>query len=267
MDEREGAKRRIRMVVAYDGTRYAGFQLQLGVPSIQGELEKALGKLLGGSRTVVFGASRTDGGVHAEGQVVHFDMTGRIPAEKIAFALNTMLPDDIRVTDSRRAADGFHARFHATGKLYRYSVWNARHASPLHRLTHAHVPVPLDMDAMRSEALTLVGEHDFRAFQAAGAAGGSTRRRVHRVRLYQQGPHIELLIHGNAFLYNMVRIVAGTLMDVGRGQVLPGAVARALTSGDRLDLGVTAPARGLTLLRVFYADDDQADAYFGVPLR
>ncbi len=268
MDERPQepmSARRIRMRVEYDGTAYAGFQMQLGVPSVQYELEKALSKLCGQERVVVYGASRTDGGVHAEGQVVHFDMTGRIPGEKIAFALNTMLPADIRVQESIDVPEGFHARFSATGKVYRYSVWNARHASALHRLTHAHIPVPLDFDAMVAEANPLVGTHDFAAFQAAGAVAKTTTRTIHRIALFREGPRIDILVHGNAFLYNMVRIVAGTLIDVGRRQVAPGAMEKALKSLDRLDLGVTAPAHGLTLLRVFYGDDPQAATYFEHP--
>ncbi len=259
--------RRIRMRVEYDGTHYAGFQMQLGVPSVQYELEKALGKLCSLHRVVVYGASRTDGGVHAEGQVVHFDMSGRIPAEKIAFALNTMLPEDIRIQESAVAPEGFHARFSATGKVYRYSIYNARHASALHRLTHAHIPVPLDFDAMVAEARPMIGTHDFAAFQAAGAVAKTTTRTVHRIALLREGPHIDILVHGNAFLYNMVRILAGTLIDVGRRQVAPGAIEKALTTRDRLNLGITAPAHGLTLLRVFYGDDDQASTYFDHPAR
>ncbi len=262
--------RRVRLWVSYDGTRYAGWQRQLGVRSVQQEIEEALGRLCGMPRVVIHGASRTDSGVHAAGQVAHFDCPGNIPAEKVSFALNTMLPDDIRIRASGAAMEGFHARFHATGKLYQYMIWNQRHASPLHRLTHAHVPTPLDLQTMAKELEAVVGNHDFAAFEAAGGrmrALQKTSRTIHRATLERVGASdcLRLLIHGNAFLFNMVRIIAGTLIDVGRDRVPPGALHRALHTGDRLQLGITAPAQGLTLLRVFYGDDDQADALFRDP--
>ncbi len=254
--------RRIRLRVEYDGTRYAGWQMQKGVPSVQEELEKALRKLFGGQRVIVHGASRTDAGVHAAGQVAHFDCVNRIPAEKVAFALNTMLPDDVRIRASAEAAPEFHARFGAIGKIYRYNIWNSRHASALHRLTHAHIPVPLDVPRMRAEMQAMAGTHDFRAFEASGGrmtALERTERTMHRVALLQDGARISLLIHGNAFLYNMVRIFAGTLIDVGRGLTAPGAIAEALETGNRLRLGITAPAQGLVLLKVFYGEPGDAE--------
>lgn len=254
--------RRIRLTVAYDGTAYAGYQRQAGHRSVQQALEDALGKLSGVPRVVIHGASRTDAGVHALGQVVHFDTSGRIPAEKYGFALNTLLPGDVRVMASCEVSPDFHARFSATGKTYRYLVDNGRHFCPLRRLTHAHVPIPLDLAAMRGEAQTVVGRHDFRAFAAAGSVAKTTVRTIHRVRLEQEGACFCLYVHGNAFLYNMVRILAGTLIDVGRGNAAPGAIARALETGDRLALGVTAPAQGLTLMAVYYDDDERAQMYF-----
>lgn len=260
--------RRIRLQVEYDGTRYAGWQRQLGIHTVQQEVEDALGTLFNASRIVLHGASRTDAGVHAVGQVAHFDCQGNIPAAKIAFALNSMLPEDIRIQASTEAVEGFHARFHATGKIYQYAIWNRRHASAMHRLTHAHVPTPLNVHLMRQEVRAVVGRHDFAAFEAAGGcmkALKRTVRTIHRAQITQEDARICLYIHGNAFLFNMVRIIAGTLMDVGRGRVEPGALARALASGDRLQLGVTAPAQGLTLLRVFYGDDEQAAEIFQNP--
>lgn len=262
MDESQIQPRRIRLRVEYDGTRYAGWQMQKGLPTVQEELEKALGKLFGAQRIVVHGASRTDAGVHAAGQVAHFDCRGRIPAEKVAFALNTMLPDDVRIRASASATPDFHARFGAIGKIYRYNIWNSRHASALHRLTYAHVPTPLDVPLMRAEMQAMVGTCDFRAFEASGGrmtALERTERTIHRVALIQEGARISLLIHGNAFLYNMVRIFAGTLIDVGRGLIEPGAIVEALQTGNRLRLGITAPAQGLVLLRVFYGEPGDAE--------
>lgn len=265
------AVRRIRLQVEYDGTNYSGWQRQAGSPSVQQELEDALGKLFNVPRVVIHGASRTDAGVHAVGQIAHFECTGRIPAEKVAFALNTMLPEDIRIRSSTDADPDFHARFQAKGKIYRYGIWNHRHASAIHRLTHAHIPTRLDLERMRQEMQAMVGTHDFRAFEASGGLMTGmerTVRTIHRVQLTQDGACLHLTIYGNAFLYNMVRIFAGTLIDVGRALVEPGAIARALESGDRLQLGVTAPAHGLTLLRVFYGQPDdsaQASAIFYKP--
>lgn len=258
--------RRFRLRVAYDGTAFAGFQMQRGVRSVQEELERALSKLYKRERVVVHGASRTDAGVHALGQVTHFDAPGNIPAEKLAFALNTLLPEDLRVLESSEAGPDFHARFSATGKVYRYSIYNARHYDPLLRLTHAHIPVPLDLALMRAELQPVVGSHDFAAFAAAGSVAKSTTRTLHRIEISGEAPCIQITVHGNAFLYNMVRILAGTLIDVGRGLASPGAFQRALASGSRLDLGITAPACGLTLLRVFYGDDAQAAQYFDTNL-
>ncbi|MCL2544949.1 MAG: tRNA pseudouridine(38-40) synthase TruA [Clostridia bacterium] len=263
--------RRIRLQVEYDGTRYAGWQRQAGVPTVQQELEDALGKLMGVKRVVIHGASRTDAGVHAVGQAAHFDCTMGIPPEKVAFALNTMLPEDIRIRASALADPRFHARFQAQGKIYRYGIWNHRHASAIHRLNHAHIPTPLDLPLMRQEMQAMVGTHDFRAFEASGGSmTGKERtvRTVHRVQLTREGSCLHLMIHGSAFLYNMVRIFAGTLIDVGRRRLEPGIIAGALASGDRLRLGVTAPANGLTLLRVFYGepgDRAEADALFEQP--
>lgn len=254
--------RRYRLRVAYDGTCFAGFQMQRGERSVQEELERALSKLYKRDRVVVHGASRTDAGVHALGQTVHFDAPGNIPAEKLSFALNTLLPEDLRVLESSEASQDFHARFSATGKVYRYGIYNARHYDPLLRLTHAHVPVPLDLPRMRKELEVVMGNHDFAAFAAAGSVARSTVRTLHRIEITGEAPCIHITVHGNAFLYNMVRILSGTLIDVGRGLAAPGAFRRALLSRSRLDLGITAPACGLTLLRVFYGDDEQAAQFF-----
>ncbi|MCL2811451.1 MAG: tRNA pseudouridine(38-40) synthase TruA [Clostridia bacterium] len=270
-EEKKARARRIRLQVEYDGTRYAGWQRQAGLPTVQQELEDALGKLMGVKRVIIHGASRTDAGVHAVGQVAHFDCTVGIPAEKVAFALNTMLPEDIRICASVLADPDFHARFQAKGKIYRYGIWNHRHASALFRMQHTHIPTPLNLPLMRQEMQAMLGTHDFRAFEASGGlmtGKERTERTVHNVSLEQSGPCLYLMIYGNAFLYNMVRIFAGTLIDVGRGRIEPGAIARALHSGDRLQLGITAPANGLTLLRVFYGDpndQDEADALFAHP--
>ena len=247
--------RRIHLIVEYDGTAYAGWQRQANAMTVQEKLERAILKLTG-EELCVSGASRTDAGVHALGQSAHFDTESRIPADKFSFALNTMLPPDIRVTRSEEVPPEFHARFSTRGKRYRYLFHAAPHAGALTRNTHAHVIYPLDVERMQAEAQDLVGTHDFAAFAASGSVVKDTVRTIYRAEVTSEGSEIRLIVEGSGFLYNMVRIIAGTLIGVGSGKLEPGAFRRAIASGDRLDLGITAPAHGLTLMEVFYDPDD-----------
>ena len=244
--------KRILLTVSYDGTAYCGWQYQDNGISIQQKVEEALEKALGGF-TRVTGASRTDAGVHALGQRAHFDTCSSIPPEKYPFVLNRFLPPDIRVTESIRVPPDFHARFDAAGKWYTYRIHNAPHPSALYRCLTAHVPVLLDENAMDSCARQLLGTHDFAAFAAAGGQAKTTVRTIDRVSVVRDGTEITLKVHGDGFLYNMVRIIAGTLIYVGQGKLDPGCIARAIDSKNRLDLGITAPACGLELTRVEYA--------------
>ena len=243
--------RRIHLIVEYDGTNYAGWQRQENALAVQQVLEEALSKLTR-ERIVVHGASRTDAGVHALGQSAHFDTECRIPADKFSYAVNTMLPPDIRIRSSEEVSPDFHARFSAKGKRYRYLFWDARHAGALNRFTHAHSIYPLNVGRMRAEAEALIGTHDFAAFAASGSVVKDTVRTLWRADVTRDGDEVKLIVEGSGFLYNMVRIIAGTLRDIGSGKLEPGALARAIETGDRLDLGVTAPAKGLTLMEVFY---------------
>ena len=247
--------RRIQLTVEYDGTNYAGWQRQSNALAVQQVIEEALARLTG-ERIVLHGASRTDAGVHALGQCAHFDTNSRIPGEKFSYAVNTMLPPDIRIRRSQDAPDGFHARFSARGKRYRYLFYDAPHAGALNRLTHAHSIYPLDDARMGREALALLGTHDFAAFAASGSAVRDTVRTLWRADITRNGNDVMLIVEGNGFLYNMVRIIAGTLRDIGSGKLESGALARAIDTGNRLDLGVTAPAHGLTLMDVFYTLPD-----------
>ena len=243
--------RRILLTVSYDGTAYAGWQLQENAVAVQQRLEEALEKLIG-SPIRVAGASRTDAGVHAMGQRAHFDTYSRIPPEKYPFALNTCLPPDMRGLEGVQVPGTFHARFDAAGKRYTYRIHNAPHASALWRNVTAHVPQKLEVAKMRQSLTDLLGTHDFRAFQASGGTAKTTVRTLTQASLEQNGNELTLTVCGNAFLYNMVRIIAGTLIDIGMGRLQPDAFARALRSGNRLDLGVTAPACGLELSQIFY---------------
>ncbi|MBP5661580.1 MAG: tRNA pseudouridine(38-40) synthase TruA [Clostridia bacterium] len=242
---------RIAFLVEYDGTAYAGWQLQKNDVTVQQKIEEAL-LPLGKGRIPVFGAGRTDAGVHARGQCGHFDLETNIPAEKFAFILNTHLPPDIRVTKSWQAEEGFHCRFSAKGKRYVYRVWNAPHASALMGRFTTHVPEKLDVAAMEQAARVLVGTHDFAAFCAAGGSAKTTVRTVSRLEIAEKDGLITFTVEGNGFLYNMVRILVGTLIEVGKGKKTPQDVETILSGGVRKYAGMTAEAKGLTLDEVFY---------------
>ena len=243
--------RRVLLSVEYDGTAYAGWQRQSNGLAVQQVLEEALSQA-SGERITVTGSSRTDAGVHALAQQVHFDTSCSIPPEKYPFVLNTLLPPDIRVRSGREVPSDFHARFLACGKTYTYRIWNSRHGSALYRNLTWHVPVPLDTDLMISALPDLLGSHDFQAFQASGGTAKTTLRTMDRAELSRSGEQIILTISGNAFLYNMVRIIAGTLAEIGLHRLPPSAFLTALQSGNRLDLGMTAPPQGLELSEVRY---------------
>ena len=245
--------KRILLTVEYDGTNYAGWQRQLNGLAVQQVLEETLQKATK-ERIVVTGASRTDAGVHALGQAVHFDTESRIPPEKYPFVLNTMLPRDVRVHTGREVPEGFHARFMTCGKRYTYRIVNSRHASAIRRNTHVHVPLPLDLAPMQEAARQLLGTHDYAAFQAAGGTAKTTIRTITKAELVQQGDEIILTVEGDAFLYNMVRIIAGTLIEIGLGRRSVNAFSEAYETLDRLSLGVTAPPHGLELTKVYYPD-------------
>lgn len=252
--DRERPWRRILLTVSYDGTHYSGWQYQDNAPSVQQALEEALEKALG-KFTRITGASRTDAGVHALGQRAHFDTDATIPPEKYPFVLNRFLPPDIRVSEAKQVPPTFHARYQADGKWYTYRIFNAPHASAMYRNMTAHVPVPLDVEKMHHAAQQLLGTHDFAAFAAAGGSAKTTVRTIDRVSVTREGEMVVLRIHGNAFLYNMVRIIAGALIYIGQGKLDEGCITRAIETGNRLELGITAPAAGLELTRVEYRLD------------
>lgn len=247
--------RRILLTVSYDGTNYAGWQLQENAVAVQQRVEEALEKLIH-TPIRVTGASRTDAGVHALGQRFHFDTFSRIPADKYAFALNTCLPPDIRILSGREVSGDFHARFDAQGKRYTYRIHNAPHASALYRNITAHVPYKLDFGLMQNALNDLLGTHDFAAFQAAGGTAKTTVRTLTDIQLVKEGDLLTLTVCGNAFLYNMVRIITGTMLDIGMGRKPADAFHTALKTGNRLALGITAPASGLELTHVYYADEE-----------
>jgi tRNA pseudouridine38-40 synthase len=247
--------RNIRLVVEYDGTGLSGWQRQAGQPTVQGHLEEGLAQLLQEPVTL-YGASRTDAGVHARAQIANFRTEKPIPVHGIRRGLNGLLPPQIAVHDVSEASDEFHARFSSTGKHYRYLILSSPDPSPRWRHRAWHRRARLDEAAMIEAATHLVGEKDFAAFRSRDCTAAHTHRRIHEVRLSRPDAEtpelIAIDIRGNAFLRNMVRIVAGTLFDVGMARFTPQQVAEILASGDRTRAGQTAPAHGLELMAVFY---------------
>lgn len=243
--------KRIKLTIAYDGTNYCGWQIQPNGITIEEILNKALSKMTG-EEILVIGASRTDSGVHAMGNVAVFDTDTTIPAEKIAVALNQRLPEDIVITKSEEVPLDFHPRYCNCSKTYEYHIINTRIPIPTKRLTNYFVSYVLDIDKMRKAASYLVGEHDFVSFCNVRTDVENTVRTITALDIITNGNEITIRITGNGFLYNMVRIIVGTLIRVGRGFYEPEKVKEILEAKDRKAAGVTAPAHGLVLVEIKY---------------
>ncbi len=253
---------KFRFVIAYDGTSYQGWQVQKTGLGVQQRVEEALQKLFPNAGRV-HGSSRTDTGVHALGMVAHVEIPKaefRMEVRKLALALNALLPLDIRILSAKRARPDFHARFHAAGKQYRYAIWNHPAMNPLLRAQAWHVPQPLDMAAMRRAARVFVGKHDFKSFAAnRGYEMETTVRTVTRCELRRSGRTFTVIIEGDGFLYKMCRGIVGTLVQVGQGKFTPEDVQTMLAARDRRLAGMTAPALGLVLWKVFYKKAKRKD--------
>ena len=243
--------KRIKLTIAYDGTNYCGWQVQPNGNTIEEVINKALSKLTG-EEILVIGASRTDSGVHAMGNVAVFDTETTIPPEKIGIALNQRLPDDIVITKSEEVPLDFHPRYCDCSKTYEYHIVNTRIPVPTKRLTNWFVSYELDIDKMRQAASYLVGEHDFVSFCNVRTDVENTVRTITALDILTNGNEITIRITGNGFLYNMVRIIVGTLIRVGRGFYEPEKVKEILETKDRKAAGVTAPAQGLMLMEIEY---------------
>lgn len=246
--DQEIRSKRIMLTVAYDGTDYCGWQVQKNGNTIEGELNRCLSELLKEDIRVI-GGSRTDSGVHALGNIAVFDTKARMPAEKISYALNQRLPEDIRIQESREVSPDFHPRHCHSRKTYEYRIYNAEFPMPVKRLYSYFTYVPLDEKRMQEAASYFVGEHDFKSFCSAGAVVESTVRTIFDMQICREGKEIVIRVTGNGFLYNMVRIMAGTLIEAGRGNIEPCEIKRILEKKDRKAAGPTAPAEGLTLCR------------------
>ncbi len=246
---------RVMLRVAYDGTKYCGWQIQPNAVTVEGVLKEALAGLFGQEINII-GASRTDAGVHAMGNVAVFDVETRILPEKIAYALNARLPEDVKVVESGVVKDDFHPRHVDCVKTYEYSIWNDKFENPKERL-YCHFDYgKLDFDKMNEACGYFIGEHDFTSFCAAGTQVEDKVRTIYSLDVRSEGKKIIIRVTGNGFLYNMVRIIAGTLLKVGKGDVLPCEIANIIAGRDRQLAGPTAPARGLTLCKIEYKETD-----------
>ena len=245
--------KRIMLTVAYDGTGYSGFQVQDNAPTIEGELNRCLGELLQ-EEIKVIGGSRTDAGVHALCNVAVFDTAARMPGAKISYALNQRLPENIRVRKSQEVASDFHPRHCESRKTYEYRILNAEFPIPTKRLYAYFTYVPLNADRMQEAAAYLVGEHDFKSFCSAGSQVESTIRTIYSAEVQRKDDEIIIRVTGNGFLYNMVRILVGTLLEIGNKKRPADDIPRVLAAKDRQEVRTTAPASGLYLQHVFYED-------------
>ena len=239
--------KRIMITVAYDGTAYHGWQIQPNGVTIEEKLNQALCDLTGEDIRII-GASRTDAGVHAMGNLAVFDTQSRIAPEKFSAALNARLPEDIRVFQSVEVAADFHPRHCDSKKTYEYRIYRGKFENPIGRQYAHFVYVSLNVENMQKAADYLIGEHDFKSFCATGAQVLTTVRTIYEARFFTEGDYLIFRISGNGFLFNMVRIIVGTLLEVGRGNLDPCAMQDILSACDRQKAGPTAPARGLMLI-------------------
>lgn len=246
--------KRVRLTVAYDGTNYHGWQIQDNGITIESELNRCLSDLFKEDIQVI-GASRTDSGVHALGNIAVFDTASRMPAEKVSYALNQRLPEDIRIQRSEEVPPDWHPRYVTSRKTYEYRIYRGEFPMPVKRLYALFSYRSFDVERMQQAAKYLEGEHDFKSFCQVGAQVETTVRALYSVEVEEQGPDLVIRVCGNGFLYNMVRIIAGTLMEVGQGKKAPEDMAGILAAKNRSAAGPTAPAHGLMLMKYEFPEE------------
>lgn len=243
--------RNIKLTIEYDGTNYFGWQKQKNKITVQQIIEEALFKVTKENIDLI-GSGRTDAGVHALNQTANFKTSGKIKTEKVPFALNSILPRDIVIKNAQEVSDDFHARFSAKGKKYKYLILNNKYPSALQRNYVYFYPYNLDFNAMQQSCQYIIGEHDFSAFKAVGSSAKTSTRTIYSANFLQADDIIEFYIYGDGFLYNMVRIIVGTLLDVGQGKIESCDIEKIILSKDRTKAGKTVPAHGLYLVEVYY---------------
>ncbi len=243
--------RNIRLVIEYDGKDFNGWQKQTNKLNIQGEIERAI-EVVTGESVDLIASGRTDAGVNALGQVANFKIEKDIPIEKIPYALNSQLKKSIRIQSAEEVDERFHSRYSCKRKTYRYVINNSEQGSAIYRNMEYHFPAKLDDNKMNEAIQYLIGEHDFKSFKASGTSSKSSVRTIYDARVKREGNLVIIELTGNGFLYNMVRIISGTLVDVGIGKTKPEDLKSILEAKDRLEAGKTLPATGLVLVKVLY---------------
>lgn len=244
--------RNIKLTIEYDGKEYNGWQKQPNKLNIQGEIEKAI-KQITGEKVELNASGRTDAGVHALGQVANFKTESKIPIEKFAIAINSQVKNSIRVIHAEEVEENFHSRYNCKQKTYRYIINNSAYGSSIYRNLEYHMPVKLDFEKMKEAIQYFEGEHDFKAFKSSGTSSKSSIRTIYKAIIKKNEDRIIIELTGNGFLYNMVRIISGTLVDVGLGKIAPNEIPKIIEGKDRTKAGKTLPPQGLFLVQVQYS--------------
>lgn len=244
--------RNIKLIIEYDGKGFNGWQKQPNKLNIQGEIEKAISEITGGEEIELIASGRTDAGVHSLGQTANFKTESNIPLEKIAIAINSKLKKSIVIKSAEEVDERFHSRYSVKSKKYRYTINNSEMGSALYRELEYHFPIKLNVDDMKKAAKFFEGEHDFKAFKASGTSSKSSVRIIYKAEIIKDKDRIFIELTGNGFLYNMVRIISGTLLDVGIGKIKPEEIPEIIESKQRGRAGRTLPAHGLCLMEVNY---------------
>lgn len=245
--------RNIKLTIEYDGKDFNGWQKQPSKLNIQGEIERAIYNITG-EEVELYASGRTDAGVHSLGQVANFKTESKIPIEKIAIAINSQVKNSIRIVHAEEVDENFHSRYHCKRKTYRYVINNSPYGSSIYRNLEYHMPIKLDVKKMQQAISYFEGEHDFKAFKSSGTSSKSSVRTIYSGIVKEDGNRVMIELTGNGFLYNMVRIIAGTLVDVGLGKIEPDEIPEIIESRDRTRAGKTLPPYGLFLVSVEYGD-------------
>ncbi len=243
--------RNIKLIIEYDGKKFGGWQKQPTKLNIQGEIEQAI-KEITGEDVELIASGRTDSGVHSLGQVANFKTNSNIEIEKVAIAINSKLKKSIVIKKAEEVSEDFHARYSCKGKKYRYIINNSQQGTAIYRDLECHIPQKLDVEKMRKAIKYFEGEHDFKGFKASGTSSKNTIRTIYKAEIKQEGERIIIELTGSGFMYNMVRIIAGTIVDVGLRRINPEEIPRIINLKDRNKAGKTLPAHGLYLVEVYY---------------
>lgn len=243
--------RNIKLTIEYDGKKFGGWQKQPNKLNIQGEIEKAIGEITG-EKIELNASGRTDARVHSLGQVANFKTNSKIEIEKFPIAINSKLKQSIRIIKAEEVEEGFHARYSCKGKKYRYIINNSKYGSAIYRDLEYHMPMNLNIEAMQKGIKYFEGEHDFKGFKASGTSSKSSVRTIYKAKVIKEGDRIIIELEGNGFLYNMVRIISGTIVDIGLGKIKPEEIPEIIESKDRNRAGKTLPPQGLYLVEVYY---------------